>query len=165
MIVLDNSVISAFCEIKRYGLLRRILSGLALEAVIPSTVEREIVFEEALASLTRGNVGPEKWLRVVEVRGYEKYMGKIPSGEAGVIALAERENGIAALDDLDAREVARGHGVRVSGTLGIIKLGYELCPIEDKEELEAILEELRSVHFRMDEEIETEVLNTEKRPR
>ena len=77
MIVLDNSVISAFCEIKRFQLLREILSGLGLQAIVPSTVEREIAFDEAFDSLTAGDATSEKWLTVVEVKGYEKYLNSV----------------------------------------------------------------------------------------
>ena len=52
-------------------------------------------------------------------------------GEAGVIALAKQKNAIAALDDLKARSVAKTEGIRVTGTLGLIKIGYELCPVKD----------------------------------
>ena len=162
MIVLDNSVISAFCEIKRFQLLREILSGLGLQAIVPSTVEREIAFDEAFDSLTAGDATSEKWLTVVEVKGYEKYLNRLHTGEAGVIALAKEKNGIAALDDLDARAVARQEGVKISGTLGIVKRGYELCPIKTKNELNAILGDLKEVHFRMDREIEKDILNTKK---
>lgn len=163
MIVLDNSVISAFSEMERFSLLRRILSATSPEVVIPSTVESEIVFDEALSSLTSEKRSPEKWIKVVDVEGYEKYMGRLHSGEAGVIALAEEKDAIAALDDLDARGVARKHGVRISGTLGIIKFGYELCPIGTREELGIIIEKLKRVHFRMNREIEREIFDTEKK--
>ncbi len=51
MIVLDTSVISAFADIKKFPLLKKILSRLKAKAVIPHTVEYEIIFEEALSAL------------------------------------------------------------------------------------------------------------------
>ena len=50
-------------------------------------------------------------------------------GEAGVIALAKKHGWIAVLDDLDARKLAKKENVKVTGTLGLLKLGYELCPM------------------------------------
>lgn len=161
MIVLDNSVISAFCEIKRFHLLKEVLRG--SEVVIPSTVEKEMVFDEALNSLSRGSPDSVRWIRIIEARGYGKYLGRLHSGEAGVIALAKEYGALALLDDLDARKVARGEGLRISGSLGIIKLGYERCPIKSKEELKSVLKDLKAVHFRMGEEIEKEILGTAKK--
>jgi len=61
---------------------------------------------------------------------------KIPNepaeGESGVIALAKKTRVDCALDDLDARKMARKEQIKITGTLGVIKIGYELCPIKDK---------------------------------
>ena len=40
------------------------------------------------------------------VNNYSAYLKSLHPGEAGVIALAKQMNGIAALDDLDARNVS-----------------------------------------------------------
>lgn len=160
MIVLDTSVISAFSEIRRFILLREILSRLGVKAVIPHTVEREIIFPEAISAL-RKNRG---WIDVEKVKDYKKYLSTLHEGESGVIALAKKHNWIAALDDLDARKIARKEHLKITGTLGLIKIGYELCPIKDKKELQRIVHELRSVGFFMTSEIEEEILKTEKIP-
>ena len=57
---------------------------------------------------------------------YAAYLKSLNPGEAGVIALAKHMNGIAALDDLDARKVFGKENIRLTGTLGIVKVGYEL---------------------------------------
>ena len=166
MIVLDNSVISAFCEVRRFNLLREILSMLDLQAAIPDTVEKEIIFEDPLSAITYGKTGWEKWIKIlpVNVKDYEKYLRVLHDGEAGVIALAKQNNSLAALDDLNARKIANKEGIRITGTLGIVKIGYELFPVKDKTELKDIINALRAVCFRMPEDIEAEILNTEKPP-
>jgi predicted nucleic acid-binding protein len=158
LIVLDTSVISAFSEIRRFALLREILSRLGVKAVIPHTVENEIIFPEAISALRKN----EGWIDIEKVKDYKKYLATLHEGESGVIALAKRNGWIAALDDLDARKIARGEHVKIIGTLGLIKIGYELCPIKDKQELQRIVNELRSVGFFMTSEIEEEILSTEK---
>lgn len=158
MIVLDTSVISAFSEIRRFALLHEILSRLGVKAVIPHTVEREIIFPEAISAL-RKNGG---WIDVEKVKDHKKYLATLHEGESGVIALAKKNGWIAALDDLDARKIAKGERLKITGTLGLIKIGYELCPIKDKQELQRIVNELRSVGFFMTFEIEEEILGTEK---
>ena len=85
-------------------------------------------------------------------------------GEAGVIALAKKHGWIAALDDLDARKLAKKENVKITGTLGLLKLGYELCPIKDKMELQKIIDELRVAGFFMAHDIIEGILDTEKKP-
>ena len=162
LIVIDNSVISAFYEIGRFELLHDILKLLNLQPVIPNTVEKAIIFDQPLSVITHGLPSTQKWIQILPVKGYEKYLRSLHSGEAGVIALARQTQAIAALDDLRARKIARAEDVRITGTLGLIKVGYELCPIEDKAELAAIIDSLRSIWFRMTEDIENEILGTEK---
>ena len=162
MIILDNSVISAFCEIGRFELLHRILLKLDLQAIVPTTVLKEMIFDESLAVVTTGNTDEKKWIKVVPVDGYSAYLNTLHSGEAGVIALAKQINAIVVLDDLDARKVAKKENIKLTGTLGLIKIGYELCPIKDKQELQTIINELQSVCFSMSDDLENEIMNTKK---
>jgi len=162
LIILDNSVISAFCEIGRLELLREILHKLNLQAIIPTTVLKEIIFDDALLAVTTGESGGDNWIKVMPVNNYTAYLKSLHSGEAGVIALAKQMNCIAALDDLDARKVSGKENIRLTGTLGIVKVGYELCPVKDMHELKNIIQELRRVWFRMSNDLENEILDTEK---
>lgn len=160
MIVLDTSVISAFSEIRRFALLQEIIRRLGVEAVIPHTVEREIIFPEAVAALGK-NGG---WIDIEKAKDYKKYLLTLHDGEAGVIAIAKKNGWIAALDDLDARKIARKEHLKITGTLGLIKIGYELCPIKDKQELERIIDELGNIGFFMTSDLQEEILDTEKMP-
>lgn len=67
MIVLDTSVISAFSEIGRLFLLQKILDCLDMKAVIPHTVEQELIFQEAISAL-RKNGG---WIEVEKAENFE----------------------------------------------------------------------------------------------
>lgn len=158
MIVLDTSVVSAFSEIKRFHLLYEILNTLGVKAVIPHTVENELIFPEVISSL-RKNGG---WIAVKNVQDYKKYLKSLHIGESGVIALAKKFDWIAALDDFEARKIARSERVRITGTLGIIKVGYERCPIKNRQELQNIIHELVSSGFFMTPDIQEEVFNTKK---
>ncbi len=161
MIVLDTSVISAFSEIGRFYLLKEILSRLGVKAIIPHTVEMEIIFSEALSALKKKG----GWIDIENVKDFEKYLFMLHDGEAGVIALAKKHGWIAALDDLDARKLAKKENVKITGTLGLLKLGYELCPIKDKPELQNIIDELRATGFFMANDIIEGILDTEKTPK
>ena len=159
MIVLDTSVLSAFSENKRLPLLQEILARLRINAVIPHTVERELIFPDLISALDK-NSG---WISVEKVHDFGKYLKTIHDGEAGVITLAKKHGCIAALDDLDARKIANKEQVKITGTLGIIKTGYELCPIKDKSELRDIINELKISGFFMTHDIQKDILSTEKR--
>ena len=116
MIILDNSVISAFSEIGRFELLHRILQKLNMQAIVPTTVLKEMIFDESLAAITTGNTDEKKWIKVVPVDNHAAYLKTLHSGEAGVIALAKQINAIVALDDLDARKVAKKENIKLTGT-------------------------------------------------
>lgn len=158
MIVLDTSVLSAFSETKRLSLLQEILTRLGSKAVIPHTVEKELIFQDVISAIDK-NGG---WISVEKVHDFGKYLKTIHDGEAGVITLAKKHGWIAALDDLDARKIARKEHVKITGTLGIIKKGYELCPIKDKVELRDIINELQMSGFLMTQDIQKDILSTEK---
>ena len=81
MIILDNSVISAFCEIGRFELLREILYKLNLQAIIPTTVLKEIIFDDALLAITTGKTYSDKWIRVVPVNNYAAYLQSLHPGD------------------------------------------------------------------------------------
>ena len=159
MIVLDTSVISAFSEIRRFYLLKEILNRLGLKAIIPHTVETEIIFSEAISALKKKG----GWIDIENAKDFEKYLLMLHDGEAGVIALAKKHRWIAALDDLDARKLAKKENVKITGTLGLLKMGYELCPIKDKPELQKIIDELRATGFFMTQDIIEGILDTEKK--
>jgi predicted nucleic acid-binding protein len=158
LIVLDTSVLSAFSETKRLSLLQEILTRLGSKAVIPHTVEKELIFQDVISAIDK-NGG---WISVEKVHDFGKYLKTIHDGEAGVITLAKKHGWIAALDDLDARKIARKEHVKITGTLGIIKKGYELCPIKDKVELRDIINELQMSGFLMTQDIQKDILSTEK---
>jgi predicted nucleic acid-binding protein len=161
LIVLDTSVISAFAEIGRFPLLKEILNRLSAKAIIPHTVENEIILLEAISAL-KNNGG---WIDIEEAQYFEKYLSKLHDGEAGVIALAKKHGWIAALDDLDARKIAKKESVKITGTLGLLKMGYELCPIKDKSELQKIINELGVAGFFMAPDIIEGILDTKKKPK
>lgn len=161
MIVLDTSVISAFAEIGRFPLLKEILNRLEVKVIIPHTVENELIFPEAISAL-KVNGG---WIDLEKAQDFEKYLIKLHNGEAGVIALAKKHGWIAALDDLDARKIAKKESVKITGTLGLLKMGYELCPIKDKPELQKIINELGVAGFFMAPDIIEGILDTKKKPK
>jgi predicted nucleic acid-binding protein len=150
VLLLNNSVISAFCELKRFDTLRQILAALRTDAAVPAAVDRELIFPEAARAIERGKAARGgKWLRLLEHEDMRRQASqcRLSEGETAVILLAERLHGIAVLDDLRARKVARARGVTVSGTLALLRAGFEHCPIRTKRELRRFIKELQAIHF------------------
>jgi hypothetical protein len=61
-------------------------------------------------------------------------------GEASCIAIALERKGSLFSDDLDARRYARRHGLRVSGTLGVLSMLVEIGHITTTEADERLQE-------------------------
>lgn len=99
-----------------------LLNDLAVEVVVPATVEAEV-----LAGADRHDillpVELPKWMTIVpdillptEVSGWD-----LGAGESQVLAHASRlGDWEAVLDDLQARRCARGLGIAATGTMGVI---------------------------------------------
>ncbi|ASJ09762.1 hypothetical protein A3L11_06635 [Thermococcus siculi] len=80
----------------------------------------------------------------------------IDYGEAETIALALENNlDLVVLDDKDARKVARGFGVRVTGTLGILLIAKRRGLIES---IKPYIETLRKSGFRISNGIVERIL-------
>lgn len=100
--------------------------GLFEGVIIPKAVWEEIRAKEdevsaAIKGLTSGGA-----VRIVEPQNIKDltYSG-LHRGEIEAIALAKETSSIVVLDDLKARKAARFEGLRVIGTLGILKILME----------------------------------------
>jgi hypothetical protein len=63
--------------------LREILHKLNLQAIIPTTVLKEIIFDDALLAVTTGELGGDNWIKVMPVNNSAAYLKSLNSGEAG----------------------------------------------------------------------------------
>jgi len=165
MLILNNSVISAFCELERLPLLKEIIHSLGEKAIIPRSVLSEIIYPEALRAVcTQEEPTNEKWLLLLDhldLKGYASRRG-VHEGEAAVVTLSKKHDAIAVLDDFKARQVAREEGVKLTGTIGLLRIGYEECPIPTKGELLQMVEKLKTMHFYLPREAEEYLLQAEK---
>ncbi|ASJ03771.1 hypothetical protein A3L09_07870 [Thermococcus profundus] len=100
-----------------------------------------------------------KFLRKVKVndqRLVRFLLEMIDYGEAETIALAlEKDLDLVVLDDKDARKAARGFGLRVTGTLGILLIAKRRGLIEN---IKPHIETLRKNGFRISDEIVERIL-------
>jgi len=156
MIILDNSVLSAFKRLGALGLIRQLFGDVVI---------------------TPGVLGEfsKKWGRHelpcwVVVRELDEEMSReagalgLGRGEAESIVLARHLGCPLALDDRRAREVAKHEGVLVIGSVGILRLAFEYCPVETRRELEKLLARLGEDLYLEDWLVEW-ALSAEKRAR
>jgi len=142
IVVLDTSVISAFVKIGKFDLLRKLLEKNMV--LIPDTVFREIIHEEALDALAfseeeLNNKG--KWILVEQV-DISDVKNNLGYGEKGTIKLAKSRDAVAVIDDSNARKNALEYGLKITGTLGLLCSALEE-QIISRSELKRILNDLR----------------------
>ena len=86
-------------------------------------------------------------------------------GERAVIEFVLNEKNrkaIAVLDDFRARKVGRQLGIQLTGTLGLLSRGYELCPIQSKEILLEIFKKGVELGFYLPQKIDEFVEGLQK---
>lgn len=139
----DTSCLIFLGKIGRLKMLRHLYGEI--------TVTEAVVVEHILPL-------PE-WVKVTKPQNlhYLELLEKsVDRGEASIIALAiERMDCVVSLDDLRARKLAKSLGLRVTGTLGILHKGRMAGHLTSMREA---LAQLKSVDFRISEEVEMEVL-------
>lgn len=135
MIILDNSVLSAFKRINALDIIRELFK----EVVVPPKVHEEFVRKW-------GQPGFPSWMKVEALSNdlFREVQGiSLGAGEAEAIVLAKHKVCLLASDDRKAREEATERGVDIVGSAGILRIAYEYCPIKTKRGLRNLLLELR----------------------
>jgi predicted nucleic acid-binding protein len=120
-LVLDNTLLSNFALIGHPDLLT------ALVGVTVGTTPE--VLHEYQQGVEQSSLPPHTWqnLAIFTLLPSEKtFMNRLPSrlgiGECSCLAVAVHRAGILATDDADARREAKGYGVGLTGTVGVLLL-------------------------------------------
>ncbi len=121
MFVVSNSTpLIALSKIGLFELLKDYFG----EIMIHDEVYEEVVTRGSLLFGAR-EVSNSDWVKVVEtgnrlaVDSLSVHLGK---GEAEAIILAKEKNALLLIDDKDGRIMAANFGVRITGTVGLLKL-------------------------------------------
>jgi len=158
-VVSNTSPVSNLAIIERLELLREQFSVVLL----PEGVGREL---EALwhphAKAAIQNAVEQHWLQVIPVIDPQVariLQHRLDIGEAETIALAlEREADLVLIDETEGRESATTTGLRVRGTLGILRQARQAGQVSSlKEEIRRLRQQ---AHFFISAELETELLKT-----
>ena len=134
MIVLDNSVLSAFKRLDALHLIEELFRNV----VVPTKVYEEFMRRWDQAEFPA-------WLKAETLNPKlmeEAEKLKLGMGEAQAVVLAEHRDCLLALDDERAREEAVKRGITIIGSAGILRMAYECCPIQTKEQLKKLLDKL-----------------------
>ena len=156
--VINSSVIIALAEIG----LTSIMVSLTVEVIVPRAVYEEVVVRgygrpgsRELEELVRQ--GKVKLLSPHDRMLVEALHDPLGLGEAEAIALAIEYNCVVVLDDRIARSKAKSMGLKVIGTVGLLRRAYDKGLL-NKSRLIQALKQLRKHGFRISDEVVQEVL-------
>jgi predicted nucleic acid-binding protein len=148
LVVADASVLIALGQVGQLSLLEQLFG----EVVVPPAVEREVVSGRPPLP---GWVRTRPLLGALDSRVTEAALG---AGESETISLAlEAMAERVILDDLPARRLARGLGLRVVGTAGVLFLAKRRGFITA---IRPTLDALRAAGFRLRLDVYREVLKS-----
>jgi len=146
MIVLDATALSALLRIGAVDILLETFPPNSF--IIPGEVWREIrrtdMIRNALDRILKEH---RARFRVLEADQQQRALAsqlevRLHRGESEAIAIAKLTGARLITDDLTARKMAKQVNVPLGGTLLVMKLAYEKCPIETHEELQNLLRRL-----------------------
>lgn len=141
-VVVDASPVIALSHIGRLNILRDLYGSV----VIPDSVRRELLAGEGRHPTSDELAGAE-WI-VAEPDPTDMALRKeLGAGETAAIVLAYKTKAdLVILEDLQARLVADGLGLAITGTLGVLVAAYKKGMIAD---LSAALADLQTTGFRI----------------
>jgi len=134
LIILDNSVLSAYARISKLNNIHEIFK----EVIIPAAV-----FDEYTTG--KNNEELPTWIKILPLNEKEMHEAtklNLGPGESQAMILALRGKSLLGMDDKLARETAEKLGLEVIGSIGILKIAYETCLIENKIKLKHTLNKL-----------------------
>jgi predicted nucleic acid-binding protein len=141
-------VLSNFAFVDRLNLLQSIFQKAYVTPEVYREVEAGIRDGYEFQERTRKIVEAQEWVISTELNQRELYlyrnlMLRLGSGEASCLAIAKGRNWLFLTDDLNARKTAIQLDVRISGTIGVLRIAVE-------QELISIDEGNRLLHSMID---------------
>lgn len=156
-VVCDTNIIIDFAKIRRLDLLKNIFK----EVMIPVEVKEELLAEE------KSETGEDdickaldEWIKVKsinDVLAVESLKAHIHKGEAASILLYKKTGAdFLAINDLKARGIAHVMGVKIIGSLGILRLAKEKGLLK---KIRPLLDELRGIGAYISDELYKRILD------
>jgi predicted nucleic acid-binding protein len=121
IVVSDTSPINYLVLIELHDLLPKLLG----RVLIPDAVDRELRSSGAPEAIKRFLSDPPDWLEVRSSPEAGPAVRHLDAGEREAISALSVGADAVLLDERKGRQVAREQGLRVSGTLGVIRLAAD----------------------------------------
>jgi len=136
--IINNTVLSNFAFADKLDLLRAIFQKAYLTSKVFNEVKDGIRDGYRFQERTKKMVEEREWLILIEpnpreLELYHQLLLRLDAGEASCLAIAEGRGWLFLTDDLNARKAAAQLDVRMSGTIGVLRIGVEkeLISIEE----------------------------------
>jgi predicted nucleic acid-binding protein len=137
-LIVNNTVLSNFAFVDRLDLLKNIFQKVYLTPKVYREVEEGIRDGYEFQEHTRKVMEAQEWLIITEpnqreLELYRNLLLRLGSGEASCLAIAKGRGWLFLTDDLNARKTAIQLDVRISGTIGVLRIAMEqgFIPIEE----------------------------------
>jgi predicted nucleic acid-binding protein len=137
----------------------RILSQMYGRIAIPTAVQDEMLRQEAPPQVREWAANPPEWVEIHRPQTAVPFFDKdLDIGESEAISLAlQLKAPIIIIDETVGRREAQAHGLRVIGTLGILRDAHALNLLD----LKTAIERLKTTSFRIPAAILPELLRQE----
>jgi predicted nucleic acid-binding protein len=140
VVIADTGPINYLLLIGQVELLPKLFE----KVVLPSAVKDELSDPETPAAVRNWIAVPPQWLEIRHARDLRAVIG-LGAGEAEAIALAlELHADLLLMDDRRGVKAARGNGIEVTGTLGVLGLAGKRRLID----LAEVFDRLKKTNFR-----------------
>ena len=129
-LIINNTVLSNFAFADRLGFLWAIFQKAYLTPEVFHEVEAGIRDGYKFQERTKKMVEDREWLILKEPNQreldlYHKLLLRLGAGEASCLAIAKGKGWLFLTDDLNARKAAIQLDVKVSGTIGVLRIAVE----------------------------------------
>ncbi len=143
LVIADTGPINYLILIGHVDLLPRLFERVAL----PRAVARELSDPDAPVMVSDWIASPPAWLEIHDTTGPPQ-VSSLDEGEAAAIALAESLHAdLLLIDERDGYRVAKGRGLHITGTLGVLDMAAESGLID----FAGAIQKLESTSFRRPE--------------
>jgi predicted nucleic acid-binding protein len=148
IVVADSSPLHYLILLEQVDLLRHLYS----EVLIPQAVVTELTSPAAPSEVRTWVSNPPAWLTVMPVTAEEmaKISESLDDGERAAIALAETVRAdLVLIDEAAGRAEARRRKLRVTGTVGVLRVAAEMGLVDVPD----VLRRLEATNFYVDEDL------------
>jgi len=148
IVVADSSPLHYLILLEQTELLHRLYE----EVIVPDCVVAELRVGNSPRSVREWLGSPPSWLRVAVLTAEEiaAVSEDLDIGERAAIALAERLRAdLLLIDEIAGRAEARRRNLRVTGTLGVLRVGADAGLVEVRD----VLARLAATNFYVEEEL------------